>query len=207
MFAGGAPKYARAVFAQFGIAVSCAAANSCPAIINRARSGSISKGFRVPAAELVQARPIDWAGIRANAVTMGIRAAARSAARDLPDIEQDRFVERVLKRAQREEWMKAKEQAMSSAVVINEKPLSANVHTGADSIAKTLADDSNATKIGFSTAARKVATKISAMKPNLDKDRAQAVRHWAGVASSVHGWQDEKGGDRRVMINIGILTE
>jgi hypothetical protein len=159
-------------------------------------------------AELVRESPIDWPGIRAAAVTIGVRRAARNAARDLPPDEQIRFVDRVLQRSHREGWIRTKTAIIEQQTdAPASKPMSSPVISGADSIAKALADDSNATKIGFSTAARKVATKIGAMKPNLDKDRAQAVRHWAGVASSVHGWQDEKGGDRRVMINIGILTE
>jgi len=35
---------------------------------------------------------VDWAGLRAAAVAVGIRKAARQAARDLPPDEQERFI-------------------------------------------------------------------------------------------------------------------
>lgn len=75
---------------------------------------------------------IDWPGIRANAVFMGIRAAARAAAVNLPDDEQTRFVNRALQRAHREGWTDAKQVAQSSVVVGNEKPMSSTVITGAE---------------------------------------------------------------------------
>jgi len=45
---------------------------------------------------------IDWAGLRAAAVAIGIRQAARQAVRDLPSDEQERFVQRAMKRCSRE---------------------------------------------------------------------------------------------------------
>ena len=48
---------------------------------------------------------IDWAGLRAAAVAIGIRKAARQAARDLPPDEQERFVQRAMKRCSREKWL------------------------------------------------------------------------------------------------------
>ena len=36
---------------------------------------------------------IDWAGLRAAAIAIGIRKAARQAARDLPPDEQERFIQ------------------------------------------------------------------------------------------------------------------
>jgi hypothetical protein len=158
--------------------------------------------------ELIVEPPIDWAGIRAAAVTVGVRRAARQAARDLPPDEQKRFVDRVMQRSHREGWIRQKTAIIEKRLdVAQAKPMSAPVSTGADSIAAALAEDSDATKIGFSTTARKFAEHVATKKPNLDKDRAQAIRHMAGVASTVHGWEAKDGGDRRVMINIGILAE
>lgn len=54
---------------------------------------------------------IDWPGIRAAAVTIGVREAARRAATNLPPVEANRFVERVLKRSTREGWIKEKQAA------------------------------------------------------------------------------------------------
>ncbi len=49
---------------------------------------------------------IDWPGIRAAAVALNsVRDAAMRAASQLPPIEQQRFVERVNKRAYRERWL------------------------------------------------------------------------------------------------------
>lgn len=84
---------------------------------------------------------IDWPGIRTNAVTLGIRGAARAATSHLPHYERDRFVERVMKRAQREGWetqrrevmMSAGLSAMSSKAGAPPLPLSANVRNGAES--------------------------------------------------------------------------
>jgi hypothetical protein len=161
----------------------------------------------MPAAQLV-AQSIDWPGIRAAAVTVGVREAARQASRNLPPDEQKRFVDRVMQRSHREGWIRRKTAIIEKRLDVEQaKPMSAPVSTGADSIAKALADDSNATKIGFSTTARKFAEHVATKKPSLDKDRAQAIRHMAGVASTVHGWDESKGADRRVMINIGILNE
>jgi hypothetical protein len=57
---------------------------------------------------------VDWAGIRAAAVVMGIRNAARKAAQNLPEYQHDRFVNRVMRRASREKWIAAKEEAVSA---------------------------------------------------------------------------------------------
>lgn len=91
---------------------------------------------------------IDWAGIRAAAVVMGVRAAARKAASNLPEYQQKRFLNRVMQRCHREGWIKAKEEderSMSSpadnpADIVSQvvetpatrcaKPLSAPVSTG-----------------------------------------------------------------------------
>src|SRR5215471_9347949 len=48
---------------------------------------------------------IDWAGLRAAAVAVGIRQAARQAARDLPLDERERFVQRAMKRCSRQKWL------------------------------------------------------------------------------------------------------
>jgi hypothetical protein len=45
---------------------------------------------------------VDWAGLRAAAVAIGIRPAARQAARDLPPDEQERFVQRAMKGCSRQ---------------------------------------------------------------------------------------------------------
>jgi hypothetical protein len=163
----------------------------------------------MPAALTVQ-HQIDWAGIRANAVSMGIRAAARAAAVNLPDIERERFVFRVLKRAQREKWEEQKYVAMSSAssaLTASEKPMSSPVLNASDSVATALAEDSNATKTGFSRMARRVAEAAASYKAPRALKNSRALRDVATIAGQVHGWDAKTGDDRRVMINIGILTQ
>jgi hypothetical protein len=60
---------------------------------------------------------IDWAGLRAAAVAIGIRKAARQAARDLPPDEQERFIQRAMKRCSREKWLVKSQQDKADAVV------------------------------------------------------------------------------------------
>src|SRR5215472_4143523 len=62
---------------------------------------------------------IDWAGLRAAAVAIGIRAAARQAARDLPPDEQERFIQRAMKRCSREKWLVKAQQHKANAVAIS----------------------------------------------------------------------------------------
>jgi len=45
---------------------------------------------------IVSSEEIDWAGLRAAAVAIGIRPAARQPARDLPPEERERFIERAI---------------------------------------------------------------------------------------------------------------
>jgi hypothetical protein len=152
---------------------------------------------------------IDWAGIRANAVSMGIRAAARAAAADLSPNEQERFVFRVLKRAQREKWEESKAKAVSAVVVRNEKPLSSKVLNGSEAAAVAIANEGERTRTGLAISARKAA-ESAALKNGeelLNRDTSQAVRNWAGVASTVYGWEAKKDEGAKVMINIGILNE
>jgi hypothetical protein len=75
---------------------------------------------------------IGWPGLRAAAVAVGIRKAARQAARDLPPDEQERFVQRAMKRCSREKWLVKSEQVRADAIVTSPGALSANVRNGAD---------------------------------------------------------------------------
>lgn len=149
---------------------------------------------------------IDWPGIRAAAVVIGVRAAARQAASNLSADEQDRFVERVMKRSSREGWIVDKD-ATIDAHQNDEKTLSANVRTGADALANTLADENIRTKLGFSRVAVKVAEKAGTWQPGRILNKARELRDVATIAGKVHGWDESKGDDRRVMINVGILME
>ena len=116
----------------------------------------------------VSREEIDWAGLRAAAVAIGIRKAARHAARDLPPNEQDRFVQRAMKRCSREKWLVKSQQDKADAVVTSPNALSANVRNGADVLSEVLAEDSRETRIGLSAAARKAAEHLAASKADQD---------------------------------------
>jgi len=68
---------------------------------------------------------IDWAGLRAAAVAIGIRPAARQAARDLPPDEQERFIQRAMKRCSRQKWLVKSEQVKADAASMSSTALSA----------------------------------------------------------------------------------
>src|SRR5262249_28063385 len=91
---------------------------------------------------------IDWAGLRAAAVAIGIRPAARQAARDLPPDEQERFVQRAMKRCSREKWLAKSQQDKADALTTSPTALSANVRKGSDVLTEVLAEDSRATRLG-----------------------------------------------------------
>jgi hypothetical protein len=87
----------------------------------------------------VNSEQIDWAGLRAAAVAIGIRPAARQAARDLPPEEQERFVQRAMKRCSREKWLVKAQQDKTDAIA-STRTLSANVRSGADVVSQTLSE-------------------------------------------------------------------
>jgi hypothetical protein len=150
---------------------------------------------------------IDWAGLRAAAVAIGIRPAARQAARDLPPDEQQRFVQRAMKRCSREKWLVKSEQGKADAVAISPTALSANVRSGADTLATALAEDSQATRIAAARAHRKAtehAAKLSG-KTLMEKDVAQALRHHDQGAAIVHGWSETEQAPVGAIVNIAML--
>jgi hypothetical protein len=75
-----------------------------------------------------------------------------------------------------------------------------------DALKTQLELDSEASKIGFSKASRKAAENLATKSPRtlLDKDTAQAAKHWHGIASGTHGWE-EKQQQAQVMVNIALL--
>ena len=151
---------------------------------------------------------IDWPGLRAAAVAIGIRKAARQAARDLPPDEQERFVQRAMKRCSREKWLVKAQQDKADAIVSSPTALSANVRTGADALLNVLAEDSQATRIAAARAHRKAtehAAKLSG-RALMHKDVAQALKHHDQGAAIVHGWSEmEQAQGAHVAINIAML--
>ena len=108
-------------------------------------------------------KEIDWTGLRAAAVAIGIRPAAKQAARHLSPDEQERFVQRAMKRCSRKKWFAKAQQDKADAVATSATALSANVRKGADVFSEILAEDSRETRIGLSAAARKAAETLAKM--------------------------------------------
>lgn len=131
---------------------------------------------------------IDWPGIRAAAVTQGIRAAARSAAINLPPIEQERFVFRVLKRASREKWEEAR-LAAKPAQHANSKPQSSKVLNGSEAAQNGLLEQKQATRSNLAKYAVDASSKAAKSKGNLAI--AGQVRQVAAILPAV--WPEEQG--------------
>lgn len=117
---------------------------------------------------------IDWAGIRTNASHIGIREAARQAARNLPADEQARFVFRVLKRAAREGWEKAKEAALSLAEPAG-KPLSSNVLTGPEIANSAAAEVKEKSRTGLAKGVLLLADDAANLAPGTALEHAPLV--------------------------------
>jgi hypothetical protein len=134
---------------------------------------------------------IDWPGLRAAAVAIGIRQAARQAAHDLPPDERERFIQRAMKRCSQEKWLAKSQQDKADAVATSPSALSANVRKGSDVLSEVLAEDSRATRIGLSAAARKAAEAFANMPGTKVIKHAQAHRHMTASASALHSWDDK----------------
>ena len=149
---------------------------------------------------------IDWPGLRAAAVAIGIRQAARQVARDLPPDEQERFVQRAMKRCSRQKWLVKSQQDKADAVVTSPTALSANVRNGAEVLSELLAEDSRETRISLSAAARKAAETLAKMPGSKVIKHAQAHRHVTASSSLLHGW-DDKGNPIPFSLNVLNLGE
>jgi hypothetical protein len=139
--------------------------------------------------------------MRYRAVAIGIRQAARQAAGDLPPNEQERFVQRAMKRCSRQKWLVKAQQDKADALVTSPNALSANVRKGADVLSEILAEDGRETRIGLSAAGRKAAETLAKMPGSKVIKHAQAHRHMTASSSVLHSW-DEKGNPIPFSLNI-----
>jgi len=83
-----------------------------------------------------------------------------------------------------------------------------NVTKPSVALANVLAEDSLATKVGFSRAAVKVATHLGEKEADalIERDTAQSARQWSEIAGKVHGWDaKEQAAGVNVAVNIGII--
>jgi hypothetical protein len=147
------------------------------------------------------AQEIDWPGLRAAAVAIGIRPAARQAAQDLPPDEQERFIQRAMKRCSRQKWLVKSQKDKAAAAVTSPTALSANVRNGSDVLSEILAEDSRETRLGLSAAARKAAETLAKMPGSKVIKHAQAHRHVTASSSVLHGW-DDKGNPVPFSLNV-----
>jgi hypothetical protein len=149
----------------------------------------------------VRTDDIDWAGLRAAAVAIGIRKAARQAAGDLPPDEQERFIQRAMKRCSRQKWLVKAQQDKADAVATSSRALSANVRKGSDVLSEILEEDSRETRLGLSAAARKAAETLAKMPGSKIIKHAQAHRHVTASSRVLHGW-DDKGNPIPFSLNV-----
>lgn len=151
---------------------------------------------------------IDWAGIRAAAVLMGVREAARQAAQDLPPDEQERFVERVMKRSSREGWLVRKGQMSAMSAVVSApsqgplKPLSANVRTGAELALEAQAEYKQRGALAMTKAACIGAEDIAELPPAEMHAHVPALVGYATVLAKANPDQSQSG----PLVSIQLLS-
>ena len=144
---------------------------------------------------------IDWAGLRAAAVAIGVRKAARQAARDLPANEQERFVQRAMKRCSREKWLLKSRQDKAAALTASSIALSANVRKGADVLSDVLATRKGETKLHLSKYALEASQEAAEHPQKLSITRQ--AKEIAQTASEV--WPEDIESVENPIVNVQIL--
>ena len=135
-------------------------------------------------------------------MAIGIRKAARQAARDLPPNEQERFVQRAMKRCSREKWLVKAQQDKADAIVMSSTALSANVRKGADVLADVLATRRAETKLHLSKYAVE-ASQEAAEHPQKLKITRQA-KEIAQTATEI--WPEKRENVINTLVNVAILN-
>ncbi len=149
---------------------------------------------------------IDWPGLRAAAVRIGIKPAARLAGRDLPPDELARFVERVAKRAVREGW-EVKRLAVESTVSTIPassvhvggavpKKLSTAVLSGAETLSEENAENSRAGRAALLRYGAKVASHAADLDPGAGLASAPLVASVAKTLALAGDWQQQDSAPR-----------
>lgn len=130
----------------------------------------------------------DHEAVRTLAIQIGVRPAARQLG-----LNEDR----VRQWSKREQWFKLPQQPPQQGDVTT-------VTKPGDVMLKTLQDDSNASKIGFSRAARKVAEHAASLKASGIYKRSRNIKDMAAVAGQVHGWDSES--RQPGILNVQVLA-
>ena len=152
---------------------------------------------QAPAKHALRRQEVDWAGLRAAAVAIGILPAARQAAQNLPLDERERFVQRAMKRCSGQKWLVKSQQDKADAIAASPTALSANVRNGADVLSETLAEDSRETRFALSKAALCSARKVKSVSVRTAKD----FRDLTAAASQIGEW-NKLGGDGKITLNV-----
>jgi hypothetical protein len=79
-----------------------------------------------------------------------------------------------------------------------EKPTSASVRSGAETLQTKLANDSRDTRVAFSEAAKNHAKHFAKLSPTVDHKRAIAAKNWHAVAAGTHGWSEREAGRKSI---------
>jgi hypothetical protein len=126
---------------------------------------------------------IDWPGLRAAVVAIGIRPAARQAAQDLPPDERERFIQRAMKRCSRQKWLVKAQQDKAGAILTSPSSLSANVRSGADVLTSALQDRKEKSALHLSKYVTDASKNLARSRGRLalSKAAADVVRVRAGV--------------------------
>lgn len=149
----------------------------------------------------------DWPAVKATAI-------ARNSIKEAADLHSVPYTAAKM-RASREKWPVGQRtaQAVEKAKQANREQLAkvspasvTAVTSTSDALVTALAEDSQATRIGFSKAGRKAAEHLATLAPQVlvDKDTAQSAKHWHGVASGTHAW-DEKPESNNFMVSIALI--
>jgi len=105
-----------------------------------------------------------------------------------------------MKRCSREKWLAKAQQDKAAAVLTSPTALSANVRKGSDVLSEVLAEDSRATRLGLSAAARKAAEHLAVSKPAKIVRKHHALRSITQSAAELHDW-NEKHPDQHFTLN------
>jgi hypothetical protein len=136
---------------------------------------------------------VDWSGLKAAAIALqSVQDAARRAASTLPVSEQQRFIERVNKRAYRERWLDHAK-ALSLSAPTNAKPLSNSVQSGSELLLTRLKSHGDNTKQNLAEVAENASKVLLKKKGNALLKQHQAFKNFVSGSGQLHGWDEGKG--------------
>ncbi len=93
----------------------------------------------------------------------------------------------------------------TSSAVPSRVPLSlSTAPTASEALAAVLADDSRQTRLGLSKGITKAAQHVSELTGAQVLKQSQGVKHLAGAANLIHGWNDAKATGSMVALNVAI---